>query len=607
MSEVTYTYSRQVKEFGRQVEFQPCDPEQLADMAPNPELKAMYERIDPYETEVSNVPMLSEAQTNTDRISLKHQGQSHNEGGWPIGIDPTEFEEKSKHCKKAERDEAYYGSVKNLVDRCMEKYLKQNNANDIYGSYFADQTADTSLGPPSVKTVTVFKDPSPVKRTAVRMSWLGDGKKLAVAYCNLRFQSQTAEQGGSTSSHIWDVTNPNAPAETLTPNSPLCCIEYYGKDPHLIAGGSYNGVVQYWDTRAPKRAVGKSAIEESHKDAVWDIKWLQSKSGEILSVSTDGQAFIWDCRKPEKAVDTVVIPKFEQETLMLKPAKNEGGASGVLGGTCIDYDAQVGGPAKFMVGTEQGTVLSCNRKGKQQDKISSNTFNGHHGPVYCVQRNPVHPKYFLTVGDWTARLWCEDFKGGCMYSTYYHKAHLTHGCWHPQRPGVFFTTRMDGYMDVWDLMTRQSTPVLSVQVSDYALHTMKPTPEGHHVAVGAVDGTTTLLEVSPSLYTPSSTERAAVGKMFENESTRDKNLQSQAKSKAQQREKAKRAAQNRTNDRDQGNVDEATLTEASDKFLKAVEKEEEQQKKDLDTLESKRAQLRKDIEGGMEIADDDAN
>merc|ERR1712093_671456 len=121
--------------------------------------------------------------------------------------------------------------------------------------------------------------------------------------------------------------------------------------------------------------------------------------------------------------------------------------------------------------------------------------------------------------------------------------------------------------------------------------------EGHHVAVGAVDGTTTLLEVSPSLYTASSTERAAVGKMFENEATRDKNLQSQAKSKAQQREKAKKAAQNRTNERDQGNVDEGELTDASDKFLKAVEKEEEQQKKDLESLEAKRAQLRKDIEG----------
>lgn len=603
MSEITYSYSRVRKEFGRPVEFQPNDPEPLADIAPNPELKDQYVAIDPYEMEIQNVPQLSESQTNTERISLKPQGQQHSEGGWPIGIDPTEFEEKSKYCKKAERDESYYASCKNLVDKCMEKYLKQNNAIDIYGNYFGDQVADQSMGPPSVKTVTVFKDPSPVKRTAVKLSWLADGKKLAVAYCNLRFQAST--DGMTNASHIWDVQNPNEPCETLVPQSPLTAIEYYGKDPHLIAGGSYNGVVQYWDTRQPKRPVGRSAIEDSHKDAIWDLKWLQSKSGEILTVSTDGQAFIWDCRKPEKPTDVSVIKKFESDSLLLKPAKNDGGASGVLGGTCIDYDAQVGGPAKYMIGTEQGTVLSCNRKGKLQEKIGSNTFNGHHGPVYTVQRNPQHPKYFLTVGDWTARLWCEEIKGSCMYTTYYHKAHLTGGCWHPQRAGVFFTTRMDGTMDVWDLMTRQSTPVLSVQVADYALHTIKPTPEGHHVAVGAVDGTTTLLEVSPSLYTPANNEKNAIGKMFENESQRDKNLQTQAKAKMQAREKAKRSAANRANERDLGNVDEGTLQQITDDFLKAVERDEENQKKELESLESKRSKLMEDIEEGLEIVDEE--
>lgn len=598
MSEVTYTYSKVRKEFGRQVEFQPTDPESLADMAPNPEVKAQYERIDPCETEVQNVPELSEAQTNTDRISLKHQAQLHAEGGWPMGIDPTEFEEKLKHCKKAERDEGYYGAVKNLVEKCMEKYLKQNNAIDIYGTYFADQQSDAALGPPSVKTVTVFKDPSPVKRTAVKMSWLSDGKKLAVAYCNLRFQGSV--EGMSTASHIWDVSNPNEPAETLVPQSPLCSIEYYGKDPHLIAGGSYNGVVQYWDTRAPKKPVGKSSIDESHKDCVWDIKWLQAKTGEILSVSTDGQAFIWDCRKPEKPTDSMTIKKFDADTLSLKPGAN----SPVLGGTCIDYDAAVGGPAKYMIGTEQGTVMVCNRK--QKEKILS-TFNGHHGPVYLVQRNPFHPKFFLTVGDWTARLWADDSKTGCLFSTYYHKAHLTHGGWHPQRAGVFFTTRMDGCMDVWDLMTRQSAPVLTVQVSDFALHTMKSTPEGHHVAVGSVDGTTTLLELSPSLYTSSTAEKLAVGRMLDNEATRDKNLEKESKAKSQARSQAQaKKNQPRPSDRDQNAGDDAALQEASDSFLKAVEKDEEHHKKELEALEAKRAKLRDDIEEGLEIHDEDA-
>lgn len=42
-------------------------------------------------------------------------------------------------------------------------------------------------------------------------------------------------------------------------------------------------------------------------------------------------------------------------------------------------------PTKFMVGTEQGAILLCNRKGKTQaDKITT-AFIGHHGPIYSLQ------------------------------------------------------------------------------------------------------------------------------------------------------------------------------------------------------------------------------
>eukprot|EP00658_Telonema_sp_P-2_P068802 TRINITY_DN57783_c0_g1_i1.p2 TRINITY_DN57783_c0_g1~~TRINITY_DN57783_c0_g1_i1.p2 ORF type:complete len:112 (+),score=35.31 TRINITY_DN57783_c0_g1_i1:212-547(+) len=82
--------------------------------------------MDPYDTEIQNVPTLSESQTNTERISLKNNGMSHTEGGWPIAIDPTEFEEKMKYCKKVERDESYYASCKGLVETNMTSYLKQN-------------------------------------------------------------------------------------------------------------------------------------------------------------------------------------------------------------------------------------------------------------------------------------------------------------------------------------------------------------------------------------------------------------------------------------------------------------------------------------------------
>lgn len=46
----------------------------------------------------------------------------------------------------------------------------------------------------------------------------------------------------------------------------------------------------YWDTRKGSQPVEMSAIENSHRDPVYKVIWLQSKTGsETFSASTDGQ------------------------------------------------------------------------------------------------------------------------------------------------------------------------------------------------------------------------------------------------------------------------------------------------------------------------------
>ena len=37
------------------------------------------------------------------------------------------------------------------------------------------------------------------------------------------------------------VENPNKPELALKPVSPLVCLEYNPKDPHILVGGCYNG------------------------------------------------------------------------------------------------------------------------------------------------------------------------------------------------------------------------------------------------------------------------------------------------------------------------------------------------------------------------------
>ncbi len=63
-----------------------------------------------------------------------------------------------------------------------------------------------------------------------------------------------------------------------------------------------------------------------------------------------------------------------------------------MGGMSLEYEPTM--PTKFMVGTEQGSVLLCNRKAKTpSDKIVC-SFTQHYGPVYAVQ---VSVNFFTAI------------------------------------------------------------------------------------------------------------------------------------------------------------------------------------------------------------------
>jgi len=57
-----------------------------------------------------------------------------------------------------------------------------------------------------------------------------------------------------------------------------------------------------------------------------------------------------------------------------------------------------------MVGTEMGTAHVCSRKAKTASEKVGTTFQTHYGPVYALQRHPVYPKHFLTIGDWSTKV-----------------------------------------------------------------------------------------------------------------------------------------------------------------------------------------------------------
>jgi len=174
--------------------------------------------------------------------------------------------------------------------------------------------------------------------------------------------------------------------------------------------------------------------------------------------------------------------------------------------------------------------MGCNKKPKKEVEIGSwfgqpekGGYGRHFGPVYAVKRNPFHVKYFLTIGDWCAKMWMEELKGPMLQTPYY-SSFLSAAAWSQTRAGVFFLCRHDGRLDTWDYYYRMNEVSLSQKVSDSALTSLSVQAQGQLAAVGDADGVITLLQLCDGLVHPMPNEKNLVGQIFERETKREKNL-----------------------------------------------------------------------------------
>jgi len=249
-----------------------------------------------------------------------------------------------------------------------------------------------------------------------------------------------------------------------------------------------------------------------------------TKTGhECVSVSTDGYAYYWDTRK---------LKEDRIESLKITDVNSEGKQVHV-GATTLENSSEAA--TKYVIGTEQGTIVVANKRPKKEVEIISRlgSDNRHLGPIYSISRNMQFPKVFMSVGDWSAKLWMDDLKTP-LIKTRYHNSYLSDGCFSPTRVGAFFLTRKDGWLDVWDYYYRQNEIAFSHKVSDAPLTSIKissvgtgnQVTGGKLCAIGDQDGTVTLLELCDSLCTMQKNERDIMQEIFQREMVKEKNLES---------------------------------------------------------------------------------
>lgn len=87
-----------------------------------------------------------------------------------------------------------------------------------------------------------------------------------------------------------------------------------------------------FDTRRGSQPIDYSLPANSHKDPVYSVKWIQSKSNaECVSISTDGQILLWDAR--------ALGAPMERHQLLQKSNPRTGLLyDGMMGATALHYD-----------------------------------------------------------------------------------------------------------------------------------------------------------------------------------------------------------------------------------------------------------------------------
>jgi len=158
--------------------------------------------------------------------------------------------------------------------------------------------------------------------------------------------------------------------------------------------------------------------------------------------------------------------------------------------------------------------------------------------------------------------------------TRYHSAYLTDGCWSPSRPGLFFLTRMDGFLDVWDFFYRQNEVAYSQKVSDAVLTCLQI--NGSMAAIGDSDGTVSMMSMCRTLYdhTLNPREKEIMGTIFERETRREKNLDTAKR----QAEKLAKPPKEKVNKDKVAQMQAAMLADINAKFFEHVADGDEEMK-----------------------------
>ncbi|XP_023938996.2 dynein axonemal intermediate chain 2-like [Bicyclus anynana] len=561
--ELVNAYTKKRSSFGRQPLFCEQGPALCDSVPSDPAAQRGYVLRNPVHQPVQHGPRTSAHTVNTARAEYTTTGSNHAEGGWPKDVNVLDPEATQRYRRKIEKDENYIHCAMSLSPG-MDHYVMQNNAIDMYQTYYTELAAQPPLERCSVRTVNVYRDPlaggggGGGGRPVSSVAWTPDGAGFAVAYAAM--DAHLAPRA-PLDAFVWDAESAARPAQTLRPPATLLDLQCSPRDVHVLAGGLASGQVAVWDRRRGAAPAGASPPHAAHRELVRGVLFVNSKSGrEFFSGGPDGVCKWWDMRDLSAPTDEMIVDVVHSSFEAQSRAR-------ALGVSVLEYEPTI--PTRFMVGTENGLVVGGNRKGKTPTEKLPAQFEAHFGPVRSLERNPSFLKNFLTVGDWTVRVFSEDCRESAVLWSPPQRRRVTAAAWSPTRLSLLLALQADGRLAAWDLLRRQHEPALAVRVSVEPLLRIKMHDGGALAACGSGAGHVYMVELAQSLVQSDKNDKALLTAVLERESRRERVLEARARElrlKLRQAEEGSAAASEEP-------PDERALADAAAEYAALVRRE----------------------------------
>lgn len=158
---------------------------------------------------------------------------------------------------------------------------------------------------------------------------------------------------------LWNIFRPQLvagePDTVIQVQGFVMCLAFHPAKPGVLAGGTYNGELQIWNTASGELdpLVATSSIDDYfHREAIQAVEWIQAdlSGGQeaylLATVSGDGKVLIWDARENDLS--------YPSRGFLLLGAKKK-----IMGGRALSFSPL--DPWLFVVGSETGTVMRAFR------------------------------------------------------------------------------------------------------------------------------------------------------------------------------------------------------------------------------------------------------